>query len=76
VGTSRRASRDQGGRAQNASVAFQRGQADLFRGRREITVAGLELWLSERVRELTEDRQHPTSSKPNTIRDITVARLQ
>jgi WD40 repeat protein len=53
-----------------------RGQADLFRGRREITVAGLELWLSERVKELTEDRQHPTSSKPNTIRDISIAWLR
>jgi uncharacterized caspase-like protein len=52
------------------------GQADVFRGRREITVAGLEFWLSDRVKELTKDRQHPTSVKPNAIRDITVARLQ
>jgi len=37
------------------------GQADIFRGRREITVAGLEFWLSDRVKELTKDRQHPTS---------------
>jgi len=52
------------------------GQADVFRGRREITVAGLEFWLSDRVKELTRDRQHPTSVKPNAIRDIAVARLQ
>ena len=52
------------------------GQAGLFRGRREITVAGLELWLSERVKELTEDRQHPTSVKPNTIRDFPIAWLR
>ncbi len=52
------------------------GQADIFRGRREITVAGLEFWLSDRVKELTKDRQHPTSVKPNAIRDITVARQQ
>ncbi len=52
------------------------GQAEFFRGRREITVAGLEFWLSDRVKELTKDRQHPTSVKPNAIRDITVARLQ
>jgi WD40 repeat protein len=52
------------------------GQADFFRGRREVTVAGLEFWLSERVRQLTDDQQHPTSVKPNAIRDITIARLQ
>ena len=52
------------------------GQVDIFRGRREITVAGLEFWLSDRVKELTKDRQHPTSVKPNAIRDIAVARLQ
>jgi WD40 repeat protein len=52
------------------------GQAEFFRGRREITVAGLELWLSDRVRELTDNRQHPTWNKPNAFRDITIARLQ
>jgi len=52
------------------------GQADFFRGRREVTVAGLEFWLSERVRQLTDDQQHPTSVKPNAIRDVTIARLQ
>ena len=46
------------------------GQAEIFRGRREITVAGLEFWLSDRVKELTKDRQHPTSVKPNAIHDI------
>jgi hypothetical protein len=52
------------------------GQAEIFRGRREITVAGLEFWLSDRVKELTKDRQHPNSVKPNAIHDIAVARLQ
>jgi hypothetical protein len=52
------------------------GQAEFFRGRREVTVAGLEFWLSERVRQLTDDQQHPTSVKPNAIRDVTIARLQ
>ena len=52
------------------------GQVELFRGRREITVAGLEFWLSERVKELTGNQQHPTSFKPYAIPDIAIARLQ
>ena len=52
------------------------GQVDLFRGRREITVAGLEFWLSERVKELTGNQQHPTSFKPYAIPDMAIARLQ
>jgi WD40 repeat protein len=52
------------------------GQVDLFRGRLEITVAGLEFWLSERVKELTGNQQHPTSFKPYAIPDMAIARLQ
>ncbi|HXO91687.1 MAG TPA: hypothetical protein VN849_12950, partial [Stellaceae bacterium] len=52
------------------------GKVEIFGGRREITVAGLEFWLSDRVKELTKDRQHPTSVKPNAIHDIAIARLQ
>jgi hypothetical protein len=52
------------------------GKADIFSSRREITVAGLEFWLSDRVRQLTKDRQHPTSVKPYAIRDITIAELR
>jgi hypothetical protein len=52
------------------------GKADIFSGRREITVAGLEYWLSDRVKQLTKDRQHPTSVKPYAIRDIAIAELR
>jgi len=52
------------------------GKADIFPGRREITVAGLEFWLSDRVKQLTKDRQHPTSVKPYAIRDIAIAELR
>jgi WD40 repeat protein len=52
------------------------GKAEIFPGRREITVAGLEFWLSDRVKQLTKDRQHPTSVKPYAIRDIAIAELK
>ena len=52
------------------------GKADIFGNRQEITVAGLEFWISYRVKQLTEDRQHPTSVKPYAIRDIAIAELR
>jgi hypothetical protein len=39
-------------------------------------VAGLEFWLSDRVKQLTKDRQHPTSVKPYAIRDIAIVELK
>jgi hypothetical protein len=52
------------------------GKADIFGGQQEITVAGLEFWISYRVKQLTDDRQHPTSVKPYAIRDIAIAELR
>ena len=43
---------------------------------REITIAGLKTWLSDRVKELTKDRQHPSSPEPSPIRDRAIARVQ
>jgi uncharacterized caspase-like protein len=51
------------------------GEADVFHDG-IITVAGLEYWLAERVKKLTEGHQHATSAKPNTIRDFPIAALQ
>ena len=47
------------------------GKAD-FRGTGRITVNMLDLYLSERVKELTEGRQTPTTTKPNTVPDFPV----
>jgi hypothetical protein len=41
-----------------------------------ITVAGLEYWLAERVKRLTEGHQHVTSAKPSTIRDFPIAAIR
>lgn len=51
------------------------GKADVFHDG-IITVASLEYWLAERVKELTEGHQHATSAKPDTIRDFPIAALQ
>jgi WD40 repeat protein len=48
------------------------GKADLS-GNGVITVNALEYWLAERVKTLTDGRQHPTTAKPETIRDFPVA---
>lgn len=48
------------------------GKAD-YTGKGKITVTSLDLWLSERVTELTEGRQTPTTAKPRTIPDFPLA---
>ena len=48
------------------------GKAD-YTGKGKITVTSLDLWLSERVQELTDGRQTPTTAKPRTIADFPLA---
>jgi hypothetical protein len=48
------------------------GRAD-FAGRGRITVNMLDLYISERVKELTRGQQTPTTAKPNTVPDFPVA---
>lgn len=48
------------------------GKAD-YSGRGRITINMLDLYLSERVKELTEGKQTPTTSKPQTIQDFPLA---
>jgi WD40 repeat protein len=48
------------------------GNADIA-GQGIITVNALEYWLSERVKTLTNGQQHPTTAKPETIRDFPIA---
>ncbi|MBZ5623305.1 MAG: caspase family protein [Acidobacteriia bacterium] len=48
------------------------GKADMMnRGR--ITVNALDYYISERVRELTDNQQTPTTAKPKTIADFSIA---
>jgi uncharacterized caspase-like protein len=46
-----------------------REKADLTR-QGKITTAGLDFWLSERVKELTGGAQHPVMIRPSTIADF------
>ena len=48
------------------------GKAD-YTGKGRITIASLDLWLSERVQELTGGKQTPTTAKPRTIPDFPLA---
>lgn len=48
------------------------GRAD-FTGKGRITIAALDLWLSERVRELTDGKQTPATAKPRTVPDFPLA---
>ena len=48
------------------------GKAD-YTGKGKITVTSLDLWLSERVQELTNGKQTPTTAKPRTIPDFALA---
>ena len=48
------------------------GKAD-YTGKGRITIASLDLWLSERVQELTGGKQTPTTAKPRTIPDFLLA---
>jgi hypothetical protein len=51
------------------------GQATVFDDGK-ITIARLEFWLAERVKQLTGGRQHATSAKPKTIPDFQIAYVQ
>lgn len=57
-----------------ALVEGLRGQADGKRTGR-VTVAMLDLYISERVRELTRGKQTPATAKPSSQPDFTVAEL-
>jgi hypothetical protein len=48
------------------------GKAD-YTGKGKITINMLELYISERVKELTKGRQTPTVTKPKTIPDFPIA---
>jgi hypothetical protein len=48
------------------------GKAD-YPGKGTITINMLDLYLSERVKELTGGKQTPTTAKPNTISDYPIA---
>jgi uncharacterized caspase-like protein len=48
------------------------GKAD-YTGKGRITINMLDLYISERVKELTNGRQTPVTAKPHTIPDFPVA---
>jgi hypothetical protein len=45
-------------------------------GNGALTVAELDLWLAERVKQLTGGQQHPATQKPGTVPDFAVAVVQ
>lgn len=45
-------------------------------GKGKVTINSLDLYISERVKELTKGRQTPTTAKPNTVPDFPVALKQ
>ncbi len=48
------------------------GKAD-FTGKGRITINMLDLYISERVKELTKGKQTPTTTKPQTVPDFPIA---
>ena len=48
------------------------GRAD-YAGKGKITVNMLDLYISERVKELTGGKQTPTTAKPQTVPDFPIA---
>lgn len=48
------------------------GKAD-YAGKGRITINMLDLYISERVKELTKGQQTPTTTKPQTIPDFPIA---
>lgn len=48
------------------------GKADL-RGNGRVTITSLDFFLSERVKELTDGNQHPTTTKPPSVPDFPIA---
>jgi hypothetical protein len=59
----------QNGAFTKALVEGLAGKAD-YGGKGRITINMLDLWLSERVKELTGGKQTPTTTKPQTIPDF------
>ncbi len=55
--------------------AIREGRAD-FRGLGFVTLAELEAWLADRVKELTRGRQHPMVAKPIAVEDYRVFRVR
>lgn len=63
-----------GTRAGRAEVEGLSGKAAMGKGSdRRITINMLDLYLSERVKELTGGQQTPTTAKPQSVRDFPVA---
>jgi uncharacterized caspase-like protein len=58
-----------------ALVEGIRGKAD-FKSTGRITVNMLDLYVSERVKELTQGQQTPTTAKPPNVSDFPVALLR
>ena len=57
-----------------AIVEGMNGKADLLR-HGKVTVSGLEAWVAERVKELSEGTQTPTVAKPQTVPDFPIGVL-
>ena len=51
------------------------GEAD-YTGKGKITINMLDLYISERVKELTRGKQTPTTTKPHVIPDFPIAMSQ
>lgn len=64
-----------GGAFTRAVVEGLRGGADVLRAGR-ITVSGLDVYVSRRVRDLTHEAQTPTTAKPSTVPDFVIARVR
>lgn len=69
------AERWQNGAFTKALIEGLSGKADLS-GDGVITISELEYWLGERVKQLTDGRQHPTTAKPSTIQDFPIATVR
>ena len=51
------------------------GKADLLH-KGTITTATLDAFLTDRVKDLTSDRQHPVMNRPKTVPDFPIATVQ
>ena len=57
---------------QGADRGLGEGKADLLHNG-SVTVSELDAYIAEQVKALTEGRQHPVMSRPNTIPDFAFA---
>ena len=55
-----------------ALIEGLKGKAD-YSGDGAISIGELDLWISERVKQLTEKKQHPVARRPETIPDFPIA---